>query len=339
MPYHPSFEDGIYDAQPKHEEVALSLTERLRERESEVRLLRQENWDLQNQLRLRGNPINLDVAYEDLLAHLKEREANFHSESTEHAERQRNLEKEIRKLKDKSHASRKLLDDQEMQISLMEKEGEDQHKHISSIKKEANNELSKMQKQLDAVVNDNNEKHLRIVELLIEADHGKQREIEDQEMLARLADRIDNHAHDRDNLERINEDLQRRLEVQRHLLREKEDEILHVERSRDERENMLSDDLNRMSNGMNEIIETQQKNLQDQEEIIHLLYQKVDRYQAIIDDADYVTQEQRNAIESLSTEIERVQNSGFLSQLDKMLWCGSKSIDNSTRKLLLDSAR
>ena len=101
----------------------------------------------------------------------------------------------------------------------------------------------------------------------------------------------------------------------------------------------MSDDLNRMSNGMNDIIETQQKNLQDQEEIIYLLYQKVDRYQAIIDDADYVSQEQRNAIESLSTEIERVQNSGFLSQLDKMLWCGSKSIDNSTRKLLLDSAR
>jgi len=331
VPYHPSFEDGIYDAQPKHKEVALSLTERLRERESEVRLLRQENWELQNQLRLRGNPINLDVAYEDLLAHLKEREANFHSESMEHAERQRNLEKEIRKLKDKSHASRKLLDDQEMQISLMEKEGEDQHKHILSIKEEANNELSKMQKQLDAVVNDNNEKHLRIVELLNEADHGKQREIEDQEMLARLADRIDNHAHDRDNLERINEDLQRRLEIQRHLLREKEDEILH-------RENMLSDDLNRMSYGLNEIIETQQKNLQDQEEIIHFLYQKIDRYQAIIDDADYVTQEQRNEIKSLSTEIERVQNSGFLSQLDKMLWCGSKSIDNSTRKSLLDSA-
>ena len=188
-------------------------------------------------------------------------------------------------------------------------------------------------------MNDNNEKHLRIVELLIEADHGKQREIEDQEMLARLADRIDNHAHDRDNLELINEDLQRRLEIQRHLLREKEDEILHVERSRDERENILSDDLNRMSNGMNDIIETQQKNLQDQEEIIHFLYQKIDRYQAIIDDADYVTQEQRNEIKSLSTEIERVQNSGFLSQLDKMLWCGSKSIDNSTRKSLLDSAR
>ncbi len=339
MPYHPSFEDGIYDAQPKHEEVALSLTERLRERECEVRLLRQENWELQNQLRLRGNPINLDVAYEDLLAHLKKREENFHSESMKHAERQRNLEKEIRKLKDKAHASRKLLDDQEMHISLMEKEGEDQQNHISSIKNEADTELSKMQKQLDAVVNDNNEKHLRIVELLIEADRGKQREIEDQEMLARLADRIDNHTHDRNNLERINDDLQSRLEMQRHLLREKEDAILHVERSRNERENILSDDFNRMSNRLNEIIETQQNNLRDQEEIIHLLYQKIDRYQAIIDDADNVTHEQRNAIESLSAEIERVQNSGYLSQLDKMLWCGSKSIDNSTRKSLLDSAR
>jgi hypothetical protein len=332
VPYHPSFDDGVYDAQPKREEVVLSLTERMRECESEVRLLRQQNWELQNQLRLRGNPINLDVAYEDLLAHLKEREANLNSESMKHAERQRNLEKEIRKLKDKAQASRKLLDDQERHISLMEKEREDRLKLISSIKKEADSELSKMQRQVDAVMNDNNEKHLQIVELLIEADHGKQREIEDREMLAHLVDRIDIYAHDRDNLERINEDLQSRLEMQRNLLHEKEDEILHVERSQDERENMLSDDLNRMSDELNEIIEAQQKKLQDQEEMIHLLYQQTDRYQAIIDEADHVTHEQRNAIESLSTEIERVQNSSFLSQLDKMIWCGSKSIDSSTRK-------
>lgn len=351
-PYHPSFNDSTYDDRPKYEEVILSLTERLRERESEVRLLREENSELQNQLRLRGKPINLDAAYEDLLAHLKQREANFYSESMKREERQQNLEKEICKLKDKAHASRKLLDEQEMHISLIEKDGDDQLERILSIKKKADSELTKMQNQLDAAMSDNKEKHLRIIKLkdevhslLIETDHGKQREIEDRETLAQLLERVNNHTRDQYDLERINEDLQSRLEMQRRLLREKEDEILNVERSRDERENLLKDDLERMSNRLNEIIETKRKTSQDQQEIIHLLYQQIDRYQAIIDEADYVSHEQRSAllaskkkIELLSTAIERVQSSGFLSRLDKLFLCGSKSND-STFNSLLDSAR
>ncbi len=216
MPYHPSFEDGIYDAQPKHEEVALSLTERLRERESEVRLLRQENWDLQNQLRLRGNPINLDVAYEDLLAHLKEREANFHSESTEHAERQRNLEKEIRKLKDKVHVSRKVIEDQENNISLLDTE--------------ASEKIMAMQQQLEEAMKDNEEKSRSIMKLedmvqclTIEADRNDVEKRSDKELIDRLSGLVDKCGCEQDDLERTNEDMQNTVDTLRSMLEDRED--------------------------------------------------------------------------------------------------------------------
>lgn len=349
-PYNPSFDGSnssrlrserrnVDDAQSKHEEVLFSLTERLRKSEAEVGLLRQENSELQSQLRLRGNPIKLDVAYDDLLTHLNQREASFNAESKTRAEQQRNLETEIRKLKDQAHLSRKLLDDQEKHISLMEKEAFDQLKHVSSKQKETKSELTKLQQQLDSTLHDNDEKHLEIIELKIEVqnlldeiEHGKQREMEDREMLARLVERVDSHVRDQDELERMNEELQSRIEMQRHFLHEKENEFADVERTRDERENLLSDDLDRMNHRLNEILKTQHKIMQEKEEKIHLLYQQIDRYESILDEADYVTHEQRSAllenkreIELLSTAIDKVQNSGFLSQLEKIMACGKNS--------------
>ncbi|KAL3822214.1 hypothetical protein ACHAXA_000654 [Cyclostephanos tholiformis] len=322
-----------HDAQAGREELVFSLTERLREGESEIRLLRQENWELQDRLRqvnARGGtrPIDLDVAsaYEDLLAHLKQREADFRSESMKQKERQRDLEKEIRKLKDKSSEARKLLDDQEKYISSMEKERE---RHISLIKRDADSDLKKMQRQLDAAMNDNKEMHLQISELHTETVNGKQREMEDREKLAQLLKRIDNHIRDQDDLERINEDLLNRLETQRRLLCEKDDEIMYIERSHNERENILNDDLDRMRNRLNAIAEIHEKTLNDHEDMIRLLYKQIDRYQVIIDEGNYVTTEQRNSllaknqeIKSLSKSIERAENSGFLSQLDNLFMCG-----------------
>ena len=121
------------DAQ--QEEVIFSLTERLRQREDEIRLcedevhhLRQENAELENQLILRGNPIQLDKAYEEILAHLKQREEEFRVQSSKHDEQYRELERENRKLKDKVHASRKLLDEQEQSILNVEREAEEEIK-------------------------------------------------------------------------------------------------------------------------------------------------------------------------------------------------------------------
>jgi hypothetical protein len=356
----PSFDDNGSDNHDaprteQRDEVVFSLTDRLRERDNEVRLLRRENRELQDQLRRAhaqggtgggGRPINLDVAsaYEDLLAHLKQREGDFRSESMKHKERQRDLEREIRKLKDKAREMRKLLDEQEEHISSMEKERE---RHVLSIKREADGDLRDMRTQLDAAMNENKEMHLQISELHAETVHGKQREMEDKDKLSRLIERIDSHIRDQDDLERINEDLLSRLEMQRRLLCEKEDEITYVERTHNERENILNDDLDRMRNRLNEIAETQEKTLHDHEDMIRLLYKQLDRYQVIIDEADYVTHEQRSAllaknkeIKSLSTAIERVESAGLLSQLDNLFMCGPSPKGNGIAyRSFLDSAR
>ena len=226
----------------------------------------------------------------------------------------------------------------------MEKERE---RHVSSIKREADGGLRDMRKQLDAAMNENKEMHLQISELHAESVQGKQREMEDGEKLARLIERIDNHIRDQDDLERINEDLLSRLEMQRRVLCEKEDEITYVERTHNERENILNDDLDRMRNRLNEIAEIQEKTLHDHEDMIRLLYKQIDRYQVIIDEADYVTHEQRSAllaknkeIKSLSTAIERVENTGLLSQLDNLFMCGPSPKGNgSAYRSLLDLAR
>ena len=344
-PFHPSFDGSSssrydqrhsYAAQDKHEEVIFSLTERLRQSEAEVRLLLDENFELKSQIRNGGSPVSvkLDAAYDDLNAHLMQRESSFHTESMKLMEQQRNLENEVHKLKDKAHLSRKLLDDQEKHISFMEKEE-------LSRQKAAKTERKMLQEQLDLALHDNEEKQMEIDELkneiqhlLDEIDHGKQKEDEDREIIANLVERLDNHAIDQDELERMNEELQSKLETQRHLLREMDDELLHVERTREEREKVFIDDIERLNHRLNEIIRTDQEIIQENEEKMHLLHQQIDKYERILDDADYVTHEQRNAllasneeIKSLSTAIDKVHNSGFLSQLDKMMACGTHSND------------
>ena len=77
-PYAPASDgsaDGSFAAASAKddESILFSLTERLREREDEVRQLRRENQDLEKQLLLQGK-VKLDVAYEELLNHLKQRE-------------------------------------------------------------------------------------------------------------------------------------------------------------------------------------------------------------------------------------------------------------------------
>lgn len=307
------------------EDVIFSLTERLRESESEIRHLSHDKSELENQLILRGNPIKLDVAYEELLAHLKERDQEFRSESKKQEERQRDLERENRKLKDKVHASRKMLDEQEHNLSLVERETDD--------------ELNRMRQRLDAVMAEDKEKDRRIIMLedmveglTIDAEEKQKEEIEDKELLARLGERVENYRHKQGELERMNEELQIRVETQRHLLKEKEDELMHMERFRVQREDELNDDLDRMRLRMNEMVDSQRavvRALDDREEEIQLLYQQMDRYEDIIDEAEYVTHEQRSVlhdnkreIKELSMAIDRVQNGGLLGQLDNM--CSSK---------------
>jgi len=371
------------------EEVIFSLTERLREKEDEVRHLRQENSELENQLILQGNlPIKLDTAYEELLAHLKQREEDFKLASTKYEERQRELERENRKLKDKVHASRKIMDEQEHNMALVERETEDelkimrqqmenimansavsrdleqenhklkervhasrqlleeQEQNISMIGREAGEELKLMQQQLDSAMKEIDEKDRQIVRLedmiqrqSIDADRYKKQETEDKALLARLGERVENCRYEQGELESENDELQRRVQTQHHLLKEKEDELIHMERFRDQREDELNDDIDRMRHRFNEVITSQRMVLDDREEQIQLLYRQIDRYDDICEEADWVTKEQRSAlkankkeIEELSQAIDRVQNSGLLSQLDNM--CTGK-VDSSGNSSLV----
>jgi len=133
------------------EDVIFSLTERLRARDSEIRQLKHENSELENQLNLRGNPIQLDVAYEELLSHLKSREADFRLETKKQEERQRDVERENRKLKDKIHASRKKMDELDRNSSM--------------IRKETHQDVDELRQRLHISMGENQEKTRQIEDL------------------------------------------------------------------------------------------------------------------------------------------------------------------------------
>lgn len=93
----------------------------------------------------------------------------------------------------------------------------------------------------------------------------------------------------------------------------------------DQREDDLTDDIDRMSHNLRGIIQSQREALNDKDEEIRLLYQMTLAHEGIIDEAEYVTHTQRTTIkakqkevEDLSVAIERVQNKGLFSVLDNM---------------------
>mmetsp|Transcript_7444 Transcript_7444/g.16256 ORF Transcript_7444/g.16256 Transcript_7444/m.16256 type:complete len:339 (-) Transcript_7444:15-1031(-) len=336
-PYAPSFDSyNTSSGNCNQEEVIFSLTERLREREAEIRHIRQEKSELENQLLCRAKPKQRDAAYEDLLSHLKRREKEFRSDSKKQEETQRDLERENRRLNDKVLASRKLLDDREKKLSLIEREND--------------GDLERMRERLHVIMDENEEKNRRIMiledmvdGLTIEAGQHKKRESEDQSLLTRLGERVESYRHGLQELERANEDLQNRVDTQRHLLKEKETKILEMERYRNQREDELNDDIDRMRRIHNDFVDSQRVVLEDREEEIHLLHRQCEKYEGIIDKAEYVTYEQRadlkakkREIEGLSMAIEKVQNSGLFGQLDtictssKSVFLGNTPADGSS---------
>mmetsp|Transcript_5376 Transcript_5376/g.11817 ORF Transcript_5376/g.11817 Transcript_5376/m.11817 type:complete len:352 (+) Transcript_5376:148-1203(+) len=317
------------------EEVIFSLTERLRERDNEIRHLRQQKNELQNQLILRGNPIKLDAAYEDLLAHLKRREEEFRSDSKKQSDLQRELEVENRRLKDKVNSSRKLLDEQEQSLSIMEKE--------------ANDDLDLMRGRLKAVMAENEEKNQQVMMLenmveglSIESDEFKKLKNEDNSLLTRLGERIETYRRDQREVEVANKELRTKMDTMLVALKEREVEILEMERYSNVREAELIDEIERMRRCHNDFVDSQRVALTDREEEIHLLYRQCEKYEDIIDGAEYVThgqradlEEKKREIEQLSMAIEKAQNAGLFGQLDKM--CSTTS--TFVRKTLSDSVQ
>jgi len=139
----------------------------------------------------------LDAAYEELLA-------QFRFESQKHEERKRDLERENQKLKGKVHMSRKPLDEQERSLSLVEKEADEDQRGL--------------QQRLDAATASEEEKDRRtatleaeIERLTIDAEQGKEEARHDKELLSRIGEHVENYRGDQDELERMNDELERRV--------------------------------------------------------------------------------------------------------------------------------
>ena len=283
--------------------------------------------ELSSQLKLR---VDVGLAYEDLLKHLKEREENFRLETKKQEDKIRDLERDNRTLLDKEQASRQLLE-----------------KEVSAIEKDMNGELETLRQRLSIVTAGNQEKDRKIARLEELADglsmESKEKEAEDKALLARLGDRVERYRHDNHVLEDANKNqcqllkgreeeisvlaaendkLQQRVDTQRHLLREKEDEISQLEAICEQRD----DDLGKMRRLYNEVIQAQRGALEEREQEIDLLFAQCKRYEDIIDEAEYITYDQKSnlkakkrEIEQLSLAIERIENTGgLLSKLDNM---------------------
>jgi chromosome segregation ATPase len=216
---------------------------------------------------------------------------------------------------------------------------EDQEKNIILIDTEASEKLASMQHQLEEAMKDNQEMSQNIFKLenmvqclTVEADQNDEEKNSDKALIDRLSGLVEKCGCEQDALERMNDEIQDRVDSLRGLLEDKEAELRSVEISRDQREGELLDELDRVRSQLNDITGNQRKVLDNKEEEIHLLKLQMCKYEDIIDEAEYVTHEQRCAlmenkreIQDLSLAIERVQNSGLLSQLDKM-WCGSSDV-------------
>ena len=348
-PYNASSFDGSgsFLASPPvncSEDVIFSLTERLREHDAEIRQLKKENAALQSQLHLHGNlsrhDIKIDVEYEELLAHLKQREEVFRMDTKKQEKRVDGLEKENCKLKKKLNTSRQLLDDQEKTMSIMENEREDgmdrmEHAALGEIR-EKEDQITMLHEKMTMLEDIVEEKHEQIAmladQMSLELTSAKESEEADKELLARLGERIEEYRQDQQIIEKEKEELQTRVETQYQLLKEKDEELIQMERFRDQRQEELTEDLEAMRIRINEIVDYGQIAIGEREEEIHLLYRQCETYEDIIDEADYITYEQRadlrvkkQEIEELSRAIEiRNQHSqsntepGWLTHLDQM---------------------
>jgi len=155
---------------------------------------------------------------------------------------------------------------------------------------------------------------------------------------------VKGHQDDQDELEASNEELQRRVETQRHLLQAKEVEIGQMEALRHQAEADLTDDLDAMRCRAEEIVDHLRAALEEREEEIHLISRQCERYEDIIDEADYITHEQRAALHEKRREIEELrlavedvknqneQSGGILGTLglDKMFACKPNSVPEVT---------
>ena len=303
-----SFASSTRGYRDSKDDVVLQLTERLREREDELRQVCNERDRMEDQLNLRGNlPVHLDVAYEELLAHCKEREEEYKKTTEQHKRETVALEDKCRDLERKLEDQNKILDKYEDEVKYERNEMEEEIRSTHHRLELAVVEIEEKEKRMISLEN-------MVDRLRAENDRLLETEEEDKGIIARLGKRMDNVQE----LEMLNFQLEERLERREELLRQKSDELNNYKQ-------FQQDEMKNMELHMRKVIDRHHNDLQEREREIVMLKRDIEKYEVILDEADYVTREQRiglrareERIDELSMAIERSQNSGLLSRFDKM---------------------
>ena len=296
-----SFASSAKGYRDNKDDILLQLTDRLRQREDELRQVCRERDRLEDQLSLRGNlPLHLDVAYEELLAHCKEREEEF-KKATEQQER------ESRALESKVH-------DMEEKVDKYEQE-------VTEERDMMENEIRKCHHRLELAVEEieEKEKHMMSLENMVDRLKDENDRLlysgeEDKGSIVRLGKQAENVK----DLEMINFKLEERLERMEELLCQKDEELNNYIQ-------LHQDEMKKTELRLHEVVDLQREDLQERDREIIMLTRDIEKYEDILDEADYVTHEQRRGlkareerIKELSWAIERSNNSGLLSNFDKM---------------------
>lgn len=296
-----SFASSAKGYRDNKDDILLQLTDRLRQREDELRQVCRERDRLEDQLSLRGNlPLHLDVAYEELLAHCKEREEEF-KKATEQQER------ESRALESKVH-------DMEEKVDKYEQE-------VTEERDMMENEIRKCHHRLELAVEEieEKEKHMMSLENMVDRLKDENDRLlysgeEDKALIVRLGKQAENVK----DLEMINFKLEERLERMEELLCQKDEELNNYIQ-------LHQDEMKKTELRLHEVVDLQREDLQERDREIIMLTRDIEKYEDILDEADYVTHEQRRGlkareerIKELSWAIERSNNSGLLSNFDKM---------------------
>jgi len=303
-----SFASSARGYRDSKDDVVFQLSERLREREDELHQVCRERDRLEDQLKLRGNlPVHLDVAYEELLAHCKQREEEHKQAAEQHQREKLELEKKCQNLEDKLEEQTRAIDKYEQEIA-----GE---------RDEVENEIRKFHHQLEIAAEEVEEKEQDILSLenmvnrlKAENDRLLDREEDDKVIIARISKRVENAKE----LEMLNFRLEERLEGREEQLIQKDEDLNNYIQ-------LHQDEIKNMELRLHKVIDLQSKDLQQRDREIIMLKRSIQKYEDILDEADYITREQRLSLKEreerigeLSMAIERSQNSDFLSRFDKL---------------------
>jgi len=338
-----SFASSTKGYRDSKDDVVFQLTERLREREDELRQVCRDRDRLEDQLKLRGNlPVHLDVAYEELLVHCKEREEEYKKATEQHQRETLALEDKCHDLEDKCHDLEEKLEEQTRMFDKYEQE-------ITDERDDMENEIRKCHHQLELAVEEieEKEKHMISLEtvvdrLKIENDRLLDRVEEDKAVIAQIGKRVDTVKE----LEMLNFQLEERLERCEELLGKKDEDLnncirLHQDKMKDmelrlhkvvdlkdeDLNNYIQlhqDELKNMEHRLHKVIDMQRRDLQERDREVIMLTRDIEKYEDILEQADYVTREQRDGlrarqerIDELSMAIEKRENSDLFSHLDK----------------------